>query len=346
MAERSQPSISRMESAPDPGLEHVPSSSPLGPRHVGQRVVVRSRVPGETGPTGGPAFTDVLGVLESWVDGVLTLRTENDDLVEIPAALVVSGKPVPPRPSRFSRISADEVEHRCVDFARWTEAVELGDWLLRVTDGTNPLASAAILAGDPGMPLDQAIDTTAEFYARRDRQPVARVVVGSSIDEHLTGLGWRPLDVERADNEVHLAGVAALARRLVGVDTSGVVHEATVSYDWLVGNDRAQANFAAVAASLDLRDATFGSISEDGEQVARARANVVSGWTFLADLFVRPDRRERGLARTMMAAMTEWAAERGATVMALQVAADNTPAQRLYADLGFERHHRYRYLTG
>jgi len=73
-------------------------------------VVVRSRVPGETGPSGGPAFTDVLGVLETWVDDVLTIRTADDELVEIPAALVVSGKPVPPRPSRISRVSPEDVE--------------------------------------------------------------------------------------------------------------------------------------------------------------------------------------------------------------------------------------------
>jgi hypothetical protein len=63
-------------------------------------VVVRSRVPGETGPTGGPAFTDVLGVLESWADGILRIRTAENDVVEIDERLVVSGKPVPPRPPR------------------------------------------------------------------------------------------------------------------------------------------------------------------------------------------------------------------------------------------------------
>jgi len=66
-------------------------------------VVVRSRVPGETGPTGGPAFTDVLGVLESWGPSLLTIRTADDALVEVPLALVVSGKPVPPRPTRVRR---------------------------------------------------------------------------------------------------------------------------------------------------------------------------------------------------------------------------------------------------
>lgn len=313
-----------MESAPDPGPEHVPTSSSLSPKVVGQRVVVRSRVPDETGPTGGPAFTDVLGVLERWADGVLTIRTAEDDLVEIPAALVVAGKPVPPRPSRFSRISADEVERRCAGFERFTEVVDLGDWQLRVADVANPLGSAALLVGEPGVGLEDALDALIRFYTERDRHPAARVVVDSPVEQALRDRGWSPMDVERADDEVQVAGIAALVRQLREIDTSEVVHE----------------------SALDLEDATIASIWEDGSQLAHARATIVDGWALLADLDVQPEHRRLGLARRMMAGMAEWAAERGASVMAVQVNSGNAPAQALYADLGFERHHRYRYLTG
>ena len=308
-------------------------------------MVVRSLVPGETGPTGGPAFTDVLGVLESWVGDILAIRTADGELVEIPAALVVSGKPVPPRPSRFSRMSPDDVERRCTAFSRATEVAELGDWLMRVTDGTNPMASAALLVGDPGGPMDDAIDVVSGFYAEHGRTPVARVVAGSDLDRALVHRGWTALEVGRTDNEVHLAGVAALIRRLADAQTDDVIYEPALTYDWLVGNDRAQANYSSVAAALDLDHAAFGSISEGTQQVARARANIANSWAFLADLFVQPDHRRHGLARTMMAGMARWAAEQGASVMALQVDAGNAPAQALYAGLGFERHHSYRYLT-
>ncbi len=87
-------------------------SHSLGPHVVGQRVVVRRIVPGETGPTGGPAFTDVLGTCESWGDGEVVLRTEEGDEVRIATSLIVSGKPVPPRPSRFRRLGDDEVDAR------------------------------------------------------------------------------------------------------------------------------------------------------------------------------------------------------------------------------------------
>jgi len=66
-------------------------------------VVVRSRVPGENGPTGGPAFTDVLGVLETWGQHSIVIRRGDDTLIEIDIALIVSGKVVPPAPKRRTR---------------------------------------------------------------------------------------------------------------------------------------------------------------------------------------------------------------------------------------------------
>ncbi|HET7351353.1 MAG TPA: hypothetical protein VFJ28_10485 [Marmoricola sp.] len=77
-----------------------PLSPTLGPHVVGHRVVVRRVVRGETGPSGGPAMTDVLGTCESWEDGVVTVRREDGTEVEIAVADIVSGKPVPPRPRR------------------------------------------------------------------------------------------------------------------------------------------------------------------------------------------------------------------------------------------------------
>lgn len=74
--------------------------SQLGPQCVGRRVVVRHRVPGERGPSGGPAMTDVLGVLERWDEQHAAVRRADGSLVEIPIALIISGKPVPPRPRR------------------------------------------------------------------------------------------------------------------------------------------------------------------------------------------------------------------------------------------------------
>jgi hypothetical protein len=75
----------------------------LGPHCVGRRVVVRRLLRDETGPSGGPAMTDVIGVMESWDEGVTTVRTKDGGLVTIEVADIVSGKPVPPPPDRPTR---------------------------------------------------------------------------------------------------------------------------------------------------------------------------------------------------------------------------------------------------
>jgi hypothetical protein len=67
---------------------------------VGHRVVVRRLVPGERGPSGGPALTDVLGTLESWSGPDLVVRRTDGVLIRIPTELVVAGKRIPPRPRR------------------------------------------------------------------------------------------------------------------------------------------------------------------------------------------------------------------------------------------------------
>jgi hypothetical protein len=63
------------------------------PSDVGQRVSLRRRL--TTGE-----YSDVVGVLESWSDGVLLVRRRTGELVEVPEKIVVAGKVVPPAPPR------------------------------------------------------------------------------------------------------------------------------------------------------------------------------------------------------------------------------------------------------
>ncbi|MGH3448328.1 MAG: hypothetical protein ACRDQA_18970 [Nocardioidaceae bacterium] len=74
--------------------------SALHPGLVGSRVVVRRVLPSETGPTGGPAMTDVLGVLEEWGEHEIVVRRADDTTVRVRLEDIVTGKPVPPPPPR------------------------------------------------------------------------------------------------------------------------------------------------------------------------------------------------------------------------------------------------------
>ena len=72
----------------------------LSPSLIGHRVVVRRILPGERGPSGGPAMTDLLGVLIGWTEDELTIRADDETNVTIRQSLVVAAKPIPPRPPR------------------------------------------------------------------------------------------------------------------------------------------------------------------------------------------------------------------------------------------------------
>ncbi|RFS84807.1 hypothetical protein D0T12_14905 [Actinomadura spongiicola] len=58
---------------------------------VGRRISLRRRL-----PTG--EYSDVVGVLESWTDKILSVRRRNGELVEVPEDTMVAAKVVPPTP--------------------------------------------------------------------------------------------------------------------------------------------------------------------------------------------------------------------------------------------------------
>lgn len=68
-------------------------------------------------------------------------------------------------------------------------------------------------------------------------------------------------------------------------------------------------------------------------------------WGGLYALATRADARGRGHARSVIAALLEHAARRGATALWLQVMASNAVARRLYDGLGFRQATSYRYLS-
>lgn len=296
----------------------------LGPHVVGQRVVVRRLLPGEVGPTGGPALIDVLGVCESWADGVALIRRADGTAVSIRTSQIVSGKPVPPRPSRFSRLDAEEVERNAARFFRSAEVRRIGDWLLRFSGGATLPTNSILAVGDPGMPLDAALTEATGFYAAHHRLPVAQVVTASQTQRELENRGWTRQPVESPDTVVLLTGIASLTRHFRGLDTSSVSRAEVGTED---------------------ENAVLASVHEAGSEVARGRLDLIDDWALLTDLSVDPDHRRRGLARTIAAVLNAWAAEHGAMMMLLRVKDDGIAALGFCDSLGAERHHAYRHLV-
>jgi ribosomal protein S18 acetylase RimI-like enzyme len=65
----------------------------------------------------------------------------------------------------------------------------------------------------------------------------------------------------------------------------------------------------------------------------------------LYDIFTAPDHRGAGLGRAVCLHLLQRARGQGASCAYLQVDADNDPARRLYAGLGFSDGYAYHYRT-
>lgn len=324
---------------------------------MGQRVVVRRVIPGETGPTGGPAFTDVLGVMESWSDEEAAVRKENGELVLIRISDIVSGKPVPPRPSVRLRVPVEVAERRALSSWPARETQPLGDWLLRASDGYSARANSALADGDPGTSFEEAVARMKAFYAERSLPPWVQVVVGSDVHRAFESDGWGPARPGEADSLFQIASVSSalrVLRRSLPEVVPAVDVVPRVDDGWLTGDPRAASYGAAARAVLEgPADVGFASVRAGSDEVvAIGRVARGSGavpgddeWAGVTNVWVSAGHRRRGLGTVLMSALLEWAAERGVTTASLQVRADNTAALGAYGRLGFVTHHAYRYLA-
>lgn len=291
----------------------------LGPHVVGQRIVVRRILRGETGPTGGPAFTDLLGTCLTWDDGTCVVQAEDGTRTAIALADIVSGKPVPPRPSVRHRVSPAEAQRRAL--ALWPDlhTEPLGDWVLRHSPTSTARRANSVLAMGPSG-VDGDYERVLAFYAGRTGRPIAAVVPDSAEDAMFRSHGWS-LESNDADTLFQIAGVA---RALRGLDVPDA------AYDEESGKEG---------------DETVGLVTVRVGEHARGVAAYADDWVGFRGIEVDPDRRRQGLGLAVMAALLDWGAQRGATTAYLQVLGDNAPALALYESLGFVTHHAYRYLA-
>ena len=290
----------------------------LGPHVVGQRVVIRRLLRGETGPSGGPAMTDLLGICTAWGDGRCVVQPASGPPVTIALSDVVSGKPVPPRASVRQRVSPREAQERAFALFPDLETEPLGDWVLRRSAGHSARRANSVLAFGPSG-VESDADRVVAFYDR----PVAAVLPGSAEDALFRELGW-VLESHDADTVFMVGGVAAALR----------------------GSRQARSPVAArsPAPAVELVE-TVGLAVARVDDIATGVAAYADDWVGFRGLEVHPDHRRRGLALGVMDTLLDWGAEQGATTAYLQVLGDNAPALALYERLGFREHHRYRYLT-
>src|SRR5436305_5735944 len=166
---------------------------------VGLRVVLRRRAGVRDGRV---VYSDVLGRLVSVAGGVLSVRRDDGSTVTVAADDVHRLRAVPP--GRADILALEEIAAR-----GWPapETDRLGSWLLRAGGGWTRRANSALLLGDPGMPVAQALDRVRDWYAARGLPAAVAVPLPAqaAADRTADRLGW----VAEVDVEVLTAAVPA-----------------------------------------------------------------------------------------------------------------------------------------
>jgi ribosomal protein S18 acetylase RimI-like enzyme len=98
-------------------------------------------------------------------------------------------------------------------------------------------------------------------------------------------------------------------------------------------------SFLFVAAA---GDRTVGFIS--GELRQGSPTFLPRTWASVDDIFVEPEYRNRGMGSALLQSVRDWAQERGADGISLQVAAANARGRKFYEDLGFREISVYQVL--
>ncbi|MEG3629661.1 GNAT family N-acetyltransferase [Streptomyces poriticola] len=305
---------------------------------VGKRVSVRClRQPVVT----GGRFTDTVGVLTSWDQGVLVITRKSGETVRIPESALVAGKVVPAAPARRRGPAASYEELARVAARAWppVESARLGEWELRAASGFTRRANSVLPLGDPGMPLDEALGTVRRWYGERGLPARVQTATGAEGTEELLCAelerrGW----VREVTAELWTGALAPVADRAEG---AGVLLSRTADEAWLARYQRKGVPEAALQVLGGGPSVWFATVPGETAPAAIGRCVVDGRWAVFGAVEVDPAERRRGLATIVMAALAGRALDEGASAACLQVETDNTAARAMYAGMGFAAHHVY-----
>jgi ribosomal protein S18 acetylase RimI-like enzyme len=244
---------------------------------------------------------------------------------------------------------------------RGTEEEWLGGWLLRAAEGFTGRANSALPLGDPGLPLDGALDAVVSWYRDRGLLPMIAVPVlldadspGRELDQSLSERSWTtrpgPAFVMVADLPDEASPIRGHPIR--DHPTRELPRGAAFQVDtepdqaWLAmyhyrGQERQPTVLRDVLTSAPVQ--AFASIRAGDDVLAIARLSIADGWAGITAVEVQPARRRAGLGTALTEAVCAEAAKRDICQVFLQVEASNATALSLYERCGFRYSHRYHY---
>jgi GNAT superfamily N-acetyltransferase len=216
-------------------------------------------------------------------------------------------------------------------------------WLLRFAGGHSKRVNSVNPLHASMLPLEEKIHTCEAIYTRQAQPCLFRVnefIDTPQLTQALHEAGYTPFD------PTYVLGCDLVLENDVQADLTILEMPAE---DWFRMRDQ----FIRVPASDRLaHEAILHSIVPErvlmglfvgGKPVACGMGVVEGSLMGFFSIYTASTWRRRGYGRLIMAALSDWGVERGATYGYLQVEGDNHPALAMYARLGFERLYVYAY---
>jgi len=217
-----------------------------------------------------------------------------------------------------------------------------GSWVRRAAGGyTKRANSTQCLDPEDGEDADLRLISASSWMVIRGIKPVFRITPLSSpeLNEALDEGRWQTIDHSHLfAMELGVHEPDAEAKLLPVLDPAFLSAQ-----QHLQGYSGATVLQLANLLGALVVPATGVVLYRDGQPVASGLMAISSGIVITGNVITDQTRRRQGLAAAMMASGLAWARREGAVVAALNVAADNTGAQALYAGLGYRHQYDYSY---
>ena len=291
-------------------------------------------------------MTDVLGVCESWENGVVTVRRKDGSLVEIAVRRHRRREAGPARDLRaHHRLSAEQADRLALPGwqpaetrgARGVGAARLGGFLLA-------RATRSSRSGTPAWPSTRRRPGWRSGTAR-DRCRRARTFVRRGGWRRLSrSAGWSTYE----PTLLMLASVSRVLRLHSGARaTRAGQHDAAVDAGWLATDERAARYGEAARSVLEAGEVTFVTVEGRADTVlARGRGAFHGDWVGVSCALDPPGPpRHRSEQRRPGGHCSPGVPSAGPRRRTCRWSWPTTPPEQLYEAHGYEVHHRYDYLV-
>ena len=229
----------------------------------------------------------------------------------------------------------------------------LDGWLLRISQGFTKRANSIVPLYASQQPTREHMIEKIRFcenvYAREQLQTIFRltsIADTAELDEYLNQRGYHRAD-ETEVLTVMLKSTDSPEKSPTPEDSLKM--RLLAREDWLQVYalltrmpTQAQALHNAILQGIQT-ECAFAVLDTADGPVACGLGVLEQDLLGLFDIFTHAEHRGEGLGHRLVQQLLAWGHAKGASTAYLQMVADNTPARRLYARLGFSTRYRYWY---